>query len=223
MTQNKRQKLIIIEDDVQRYGEMHIDYKEQIISPFASIYPKKKEEPFFPGRVDIFNKSLFDSDNIMVIRQNIGLKGVISLILRRGYYLKGLFISPFDVSVDLTANSKENLVYQFYNHSNQDEIEISAIMAEDVIGVASDIILHEDDISLRQFFVIKAKENYPKLHPEINGNIWEMEIKQASRYLEVSVKTLYNYNTKKIIPYTKKAGIIKYKKSDLDFFISHKK
>ncbi|MCA0390080.1 MAG: helix-turn-helix domain-containing protein [Bacteroidetes bacterium] len=217
------QKIITYEDGINRYGIKEILLEETITPDYAQDLGLKRSEHFHPGRIRIFDKPLFDSENKATIQYDVGNRGVLFLIMRESHYLSGLLTSPYDVEVKLSTNRTNRLVYEFHNLSRENVITVYCVLSPDTKGVISEILLNPDDDGLRQYYVLKAQEDFPKIIAGDRSSSMMMDFKQAISYLKVTQKTLYNYNSIGAIPYIKQDGKIFYKKSDLDFFLADRR
>ena len=215
-------------------------------SPQSSVYKYRRQTfiineemdfPYFAGslkvlfpptmKLDLVEKyykdnELFNAQGLAKIILPIGSMGLYYLILRPKFKIDKLFVEPDHVVVDIYYGENNNLIYSFYNPTQQSSIAITASIKKDDKGIYSKLKSNPTDIYWRQYFVRVALNNAdtvlspPDKTPEI------MSIDEVARYLNLKSQTIRNWTSQRKIPSVKIGGSVRYKKLEIDKWLEQK-
>jgi excisionase family DNA binding protein len=136
-----------------------------------------------------------------------------------GTIFSSLIAVPEDIAIDIFLNTEtSNLIFGFYNPITT-SINITAKLADDRRGVMAKIKANPTDIELRNYFLKQclarplSSTAYEEKIPEL------MTHDEASVFLGISTKTLYNWVSERKIAVTKVGKINKFRKKDLDSWL----
>jgi len=152
---------------------------------------------------------LFNSSGQTQIIRNIGKHGVYYLYLPEGYYLDKIIVEPDDIIVDIFFKDHQ-LIYCFYNPSNQNSIKLVLHKAKDDKKILAKLSVDPSDVIWRQYFIRKAIVKPDTDLPSI------LTQTQVADYLQLSIKTIQNWTSENKIPYKKVGGVPRYLKSEID-------
>ena len=166
------------------------------------------------------NGNILNDANVLRIREAVKVGNLISFEIRPGYRLKDITLDP-EHSLQLYIWHLEKDVaggFLYWFTAGKDGIfEITALLVKDdenyLANLASDI----KDVSLRDYIVKKSLADSKLTHELVEKIPDVMTHKQAAKYLQLSIKTLYNNRD---IPRLKHN---RYSKLDLDKYLAKKK
>jgi excisionase family DNA binding protein len=153
------------------------------------------------------------------------------VILPKGRIFQKLICEPRDSEIDLyvmgpeesvdsgleskICHSDRSLLFGFYT-SSTNKTSITAELVDDTRCISSKIQANLTDIELRSYFMKQcmAKSSGPMTYEEKAPSL--MIHNEASKYLGVSPKTLYNWVSSGKIKVTKAGKINKFRRKDLE-------
>ncbi len=172
------------------------------------------EAKIHTDKSEIYKVPLFNKKNHTKIVDLLGQYGLLHIQLMPGRFLESVFVKPDGISIDLITAKDGGLIYEFYNTSTSETIEIIATIAEDVDNIYLKISANPDDLEYRQYFVKLAQKNATSGSKVMDREI--MTAKQAADYLGVATGTIANWTSEGKIPVVYAGASPRYRKADLE-------
>lgn len=169
--------------------------------------------------------SIFNESNIARIDLVLGKYEAYFLVLRQGYELSEIHVTPSSISVELLVAKQpvNTYMYSFYNNTDTPNISIIAKLVKMDSATYSKIKSNLSDIALRQYLLKKmfAKrtdiEDIGHTKDIVKQN---MSLEAVAKYLNRSKGTIYNWVYKKKIPFHKTGRSLLFRKDEIDKWIT---
>ena len=190
-------------------------YQYAVGHALPSLAPS--EAKLHADKSEIYNVPLFNKKNHTKIVDPLGQHGLLHMQLMPGRFLESIFVEPAGISIDLILAKDGALIYEFYNTSTSETIEIVATIADDVDNIYLKISANPDDLEYRQYFVKLAKKNATSGSKVMDREI--MTAKQAADYLGVATGTIANWTSEGKIPVVYAGASPRYIKADLELWL----
>lgn len=217
-------KLIYDVDFIDTYRHMDSEYPD--IKEFSSIDEAIKEIPN-DGLMNDYSMSLIDGNTIHK-HINLDQYGIYFLSLRPNFLLEEIEIEPEGITLHLqlgVENEPNRMVYIFYNPIPDVRlIKLKAKVWRNAFEMFKEIHRHKEDKIWWNYFLLKIQKRQPNSAAKnLRKDAEWMNADEAAAYLGLAVKTIRNRTASKKIPFTKKDGLVRYSKSDLDDWLGKNK
>lgn len=161
---------------------------------------------------------LFNKENLLKITECIGRYGLIHIQIEPKKYLKGIYLEPDNVTLDILALSGEHLLYEFYNPSAVDTVTIRATLADDTEEIYTKIKKAGADLEYREYIIRRSLIKpgvAPIDKPKVEYSEW-LTVKQVAELLGISEQAVNMRSHRGKLIKHKIGGALRFKKSELE-------
>ena len=163
-----------------------------------------------------FEEPLFNKSNNGIISESINSPTLVYVELRKGKWLKDLYLSPDNIVYDLFYG-KEGLIYSFYIDSKNALLSVKIKIESDKNGIYQKLKANSDDLYFRQHFVKRALETSDLSFAERDFESYPelMTTDQVASLFGREKKTIQNWVSLGKLPYEEHKNIRRFKKSEI--------
>jgi excisionase family DNA binding protein len=207
------------------YRETNIGYLKITIETNESVtlpYVAGDYSEFIPesdrktNGLEIFKKPLFNNALTQRFSESFSEPGIVYVELQKNYRAKAIQRDNPKTLVDLYYTKDKTLVYAFHLPGNNQVLGFKLKKESDNGKIWKELSAHPDDPIWRQALLKEALIDVESGTGLENVYRDLMTVKEVAAYLQLSEGTVRNYVSAKEIPFEKKGGSVRFRKSDID-------